>query len=61
MEKRLITVKDLAIYISSSEGSIYQMIFRREIPGNAIIKIGRAVRFDIEEIDKWLEENRAKE
>ena len=60
MEKRLITVKELAEYISASKESIYQKIFRREIPETAIIKIGTAVRFDLIEIDKWIEANRLK-
>ena len=58
MEKRLITVKELADYISSTKGSIYQMLFRHEIPEQAVVKLGRAVRFDLKEIDKWIEGNK---
>lgn len=61
MQKRLITVKELAVYIATTEGSIYQMLFKQNIPRNAIIKFGTAVRFDIKEIDKWIEEKRIKE
>ena len=58
MEKRLITVKELSIYLGKSEGSIYQMIFRKEIPH---IKLGRSVRFDLQEINEWIEKHSVKE
>jgi len=58
MEKRLITVKELADYISSTKGSIYQMLFKHMIPEQAVVKLGRAVRFDLKEIDKWIEGNK---
>jgi len=60
MEKRLITVKELADYISATKGAIYQMLFRREIPEQAVVKLGRAVRFDLKEIDKWIEGSKLK-
>ena len=58
MQKRLITAKELAIYIGISREAIYQMLFKKEIPDYAIVRFGRSVRFDMEGIDKWIDENK---
>ena len=44
------TVDDLADYLRLAHGTIYNKVHRREIP---FLKIGRSIRFDLEEINKW--------
>ena len=55
MEKRWLTIKDLSNYIDLSEKAIRNMIWRGQLPH---IKIGRRVRFDRFEIDRWLEKQK---
>ncbi|MBI2070582.1 MAG: excisionase family DNA-binding protein [Elusimicrobia bacterium] len=51
--KRLLTVDEAASYLGMTKGSIYQHIHERTIP---FVKVGRAVRFDLERIDCWIKE-----
>ena len=49
---RLLTVRQLAKYLSFPESSLYTMVQRREIPFK---RFGRkAIRFDLKEIDLWI-------
>ena len=57
MEKRFIGVKELAVYLSLSEETIRSWVWQRRIP---IFKIGRAVRFDLKQIESWLQANKSK-
>ena len=52
-EQQLMTVKELAIYLRKSRGSIYSMVCLGKIPDDCIVKIGRALRFDKARIDLW--------
>lgn len=58
MEKRLLNVEELSAYMGTPKGSIYTMVSLRRIPQKCVIKIGRALRFEKAEIDKWLNEKR---
>lgn len=51
----LLTVDEVTQLLKLSKGAVYQMIARREIP---YLKIGRRIRFDKEEISKWLDRQR---
>ena len=53
MEKRYLKVMEIADYLSMSKPSIYRYVEERKIP---YCKIGKTIRFDILEIDKWLKE-----
>lgn len=53
--KTLITVKRLAEYLSVSEKAIYEMKSRDQIP---YVKIGARLRFDPDEIQAFIEENK---
>lgn len=55
MEKRLLTAAELAHYIGSTKGTIYTWSCIRKIPTTCIVRLGRALRFDLIQIDKWLE------
>ena len=51
----MMDIHQLATELKISESGIYQMTAQRRIP---IVKIGRSVRFDREEINKWLKEKK---
>ena len=57
MEKRLLNIKEVSEYLGISQKGLYNMIYRREIP---FIKIGGRVRFDIIDLDKWIERQKIK-
>lgn len=54
-EKRLLSVEEMARYIGSTKGSIYTFKCEGKIPKECIIKMGRSLRFDVIEVDKWLD------
>jgi excisionase family DNA binding protein len=59
MEKRLMNIRELAAYLGTPKGSIYTMVCLRKIPQECIVKLGRALRFEKEAIDKWINEKRS--
>ena len=54
MEKRLMNVKELSVYLSMPVPTIYTYVCMGKIPPQCIKRIGRALRFDIKEIDAWI-------
>lgn len=58
MEKRLLNIKELSEYLGTPKSSIYTMVCLRRIPQACVVKIGRALRFEKTEIDKWLNTKR---
>lgn len=60
-DKRLLTAKELARYIGSTKGTVYTWAHTRTIPPACIIRRGRSLRFDILQIDKWLDAQRGRE
>ena len=58
MENRLISIKELAEYIGVKIGTVYSWVCQRKI---AYVKIGRLVKFDKAELDKWIERHRVEE
>ena len=52
-EARLLNVKQLSSYLSTPVSTIYTMVSRGRIPG--VVRLGRALRFDRTEIDRWVE------
>lgn len=57
VERRYIDIKELSNYISVPKNTIYYWVSQKMIP---YIKRGR-LRFDIREIDRWMEEKSVKE
>ena len=49
----LLNASQLATRLGCSEKHVRNLIFRREIP---FVKVGRLVRFDVEEVRRWLNE-----
>lgn len=56
MTERKIVVdgKQVAIYLALTPGAVKQLVHRGEIPH---FRVGRSVRFDLNEIDKWIDQN----
>ncbi len=50
--KRLMNAQELADYIGTTYLNVYQMVSKGGVP---FVKIGRSVRFDLLDIDKWIE------
>ncbi len=57
MAKTLIDAQQLATYLGISIETIYAWTSMKQIP---YYKVGRIVRFDLNEIDKWLESRKQK-
>jgi excisionase family DNA binding protein len=57
-KKRLMNIKELSEYLGTPKGSIYTMVCLRKIPQECVIKLGRALRFEKDAIDKWINEKR---
>jgi excisionase family DNA binding protein len=49
-DKRLMTVKEAASYLSLSKFTLYELASKRKIPH---LRIGKALRFDIRALDTW--------
>lgn len=58
INKRLLTPKEVSEYLGISVKGIYNMVYRRQIP---FVKIGGRLKFDIRDIDNWIEENKFKD
>lgn len=56
-ERRLLDVSALSKYLSMPKATIYTQVSLRKMPG--VVHIGRSLRFDIEAIDRWLNEKRS--
>jgi len=57
MKTRLMKIKDAAIYLSMSEQALYQLVHRGRIP---VVRFGRALRFDVETLDIWINSHMVK-
>jgi len=56
MEK-LLTLREVSEKLQISENTLYKLARKGEIPG---IKIGNQWRFKVQDIEKWLEEQKRK-
>jgi excisionase family DNA binding protein len=52
--KRLVSIKEAAVYTGLSPHTIYTMVSQRRIP---FVKMGRLVKFDLELLDKWIKQH----
>jgi excisionase family DNA binding protein len=53
--RRLVTVQDAALYLSVSVSTLYGWVYQRRIP---FIKVGRALRFDLADLEHIVEVSR---
>ena len=51
----MLNVHELSGELKISESGLYQLVGQRRIP---FVKIGRSVRFDLEETKQWLTEKK---
>ncbi len=58
LQKRLLSVKEAAKYLSIQPNTLYHWICRREIP---FVKVGKkVVRLDIRQLDRWINKQTVK-
>ena len=53
IERRLLTIKEAALYTGLSVHTLYTMVSQKRIP---YVKVGRLVKFDREQLDKWIKQ-----
>ncbi len=51
----LITVQDAAKFLAVSTSTLYGWVYQRRIP---FVKVGRALRFELVELQKFIQANR---
>jgi excisionase family DNA binding protein len=51
-ERKLLTVKEAARYTGLSVHTLYSWIWQKRVP---YIKLGRAVRFDVDDLDRLIQ------
>jgi excisionase family DNA binding protein len=54
VERRFLTVEEVAQYAGISKHTLYTMVSQRRIP---YTKVGRLTRFDRKTIDHWLDDH----
>ena len=54
---RLVTVNDAAKYLAVSVSTLYGWVYQRRIP---FVKVGRALRFEVTELDDVIRRNRTR-
>ena len=54
-QARLVTVREAADYLSVSVSTLYGWVWQRRIP---FVKVGRALRFDVDDLKKFVEWNK---
>lgn len=57
-QQRFLSIQELAIYLDVSPSWVKSQVFKRTIP---FLKFNRLVKFDLFEIEKWIEDRKIKE
>lgn len=57
--RRLLTVHELATYVGVPPSTLYTWACLKRIPSTCIVRLGRSLKFDIQEVDKWIEASKA--
>jgi excisionase family DNA binding protein len=55
MQSRLFTVQEAARYLAVSASTLYGWVWQRRI---SFVKVGRALRFDVRDLERFIDENR---
>lgn len=55
MTARLVDQAGAAEYLGTTERHIRELKYRRAIP---FVKVGRSLRFDVRDLDRWIEQNK---
>jgi excisionase family DNA binding protein len=51
MTNRLININELSAWLGVATGTLYQWVYQKRVPYK---KVGRCLRFAVDEIDEWL-------
>jgi len=54
-EQRLFNVDELSGYLSLPKSTIYTWVSTKKLPSLTIVRLGRALRFDKTEVDRWID------
>lgn len=54
-EDRLMSIGEAADYLGVKKSTLYSWVFYRKIP---FIKVGRLVKFDLSELQEWIDRKR---
>lgn len=54
-EGRLVDVATLSRYLSLPKATIYTWVSLRKFPPGVTVRLGRSLRFDLREVDLWIE------
>jgi excisionase family DNA binding protein len=52
MTPRAITIKEAAVYLSTTVPAIRQLLYSRQIP---FVRVGKRFVIDVRDLDSWLE------
>jgi excisionase family DNA binding protein len=55
-ERRLMNVRELSVYLSMPVTTIYTYVSMGRIPSGCIRRIGRALKFEVSAVDRWVSE-----
>ena len=58
MQSNLISLKEIAEHLNVKPSTIYAWVNQKRLP---YIKIGRLVKFDLRDIDAWIQERKVNE
>lgn len=56
MAERWLSVEEIAVHLGVKKDTVYKWVARKKMPAH---KVGRLLKFQIKEIDKWVKEGRA--
>ena len=56
--RKFLNIDELAKYLSIPKSTIYTHVCTGKIPQKIIVRFGRSLRFDINAVNAWIEENR---
>jgi excisionase family DNA binding protein len=54
LQRRLVTIREIAAYTGLSVHTLYTMVSQRRIP---YVKVGRLTKFDLTMVDAWIKQN----
>lgn len=54
MEKKLMNVRELSEYLAMPTATVYAYVGRAKIPQDCVRRIGRALKFDKQAVDRWI-------
>ena len=57
MEKRFLGLQEVSEYLGVTRGTLYVWVCHKRI---TYLKMGRLVKFDLQEIEAWLKDKRVK-